>query len=137
MRALALRIHLDERGLVGKIAVVWVIILAVLAVFVLDGVAVLTAKYHVADAAGNAVSEAAFTYKQTLKVEDACAKAAETVASVDAEAHIPPNGCFVNTKNGSVTITVKRLTNTLLVKRLSFLADLAKASATETATAPI
>ncbi len=136
MKALR-RIHADERGLVGKIAVVWLIILALVVAFGLDGFSILTAKYRVADAAGNAASEAAFTYKETNKIADACAKASEIVTEADPVAHISPSGCYVNIQDGSVTITVKKLASTILVKRIDFLADLAKASATETAPAPI
>ena len=137
MKALTRRIHSDERGLVGKIAIVWIVIMALVAVFVLDGISIVTAKYRVADAAGNAASEAAYTYKQTLKIASACARAEEIVHEEDPVARIPLEGCFVNLQDGSVTITVKKLASTILVKRINFLVDLAKASATETAPAPI
>ncbi len=137
MRTLAERFHGDERGLIGKVMLAWVVILLILGVIALDGGSVLLAKYRTADAAGNAASEAAYTYKQTKKIADACDMADSVVASEDPEARIPPSGCFVNIQDGSVTITVKKVANTLLFKRVDFLADLAKASATETAPAPI
>jgi len=137
MIALARKIHADEHGLIGKVMVAWLVILAVLAVVALDGGSILMAKYHTTDAAGNAASEAAYTYKQTGKVAEACSRAESVVAEKDPEAHIPPSGCFVNVQDGSVTITVKQVANTIMFKRINFLADLAKASATESASGPI
>lgn len=134
---LARRLRDDERGLIGKVMVLWIVIMVIVSVLALDGASVLLAKYRTADAAGNAASEAAFTYKQTRNKDEACTVAETVVAGEDPAAHIPPSGCFVNVQDGSVTITVKKVANTILFKRVNFLTDLAKASATESAPAPI
>jgi hypothetical protein len=131
------RLRRDESGLVGKIVVIWLLILAVFLVVAFDGVSIGFSRYRVADLAGNAASEAAYTYKNSGKVDVACQAAVDFVAKTDASAKIPTAGCAIDRTNGSATITVRKTANTLLAKHFSFTRDFTHVQSTETVSAPI
>ena len=54
-----------QSGAVGKILVVWLLIVAVFGVAAVDSASILFAKYHVTDVAGTAASTAAENYQST------------------------------------------------------------------------
>jgi hypothetical protein len=130
------RIHRDQTGLVGKIAVVWLLFLALLVVVAFDGIAIAFTKFRVEDLAGNAASVAARTYKDTGKAPEACGAALAYVTEHDEEAKVPQDGCAIQT-NGTATITVRKDAETLLAHRLSITVDLTQLEATESVNAPI
>jgi hypothetical protein len=131
------RLRRDQSGLVGKIAVVWLLILAVVVVAGFDAVAIGITKYRVEDIAGNAASEAATTYKNSGKVADACQAAVDLVAKQDADAKIPTSGCAIDPKTGVATITVRKIASTLVAQRLSITRDLTHLQSTESVNPPI
>ena len=131
------RFHRDQSGLVGKILVVWLLVLAIFLVVAFDGISILFSKYRVADLAGNAASEAAYDYKNGGDLQRACQAAVDYVASHDGSAKIPPAGCAIDKTTGDVTITVKKTANTLVAQRLSVTEDLTHLESTETVPAPI
>jgi hypothetical protein len=134
----ARRIHLDQRGFIGKVMGFWLVFLLVFGVAVADTASIAFARYKVADAAGNAATEAAYQYKQTHDVAKACAAATGVVASADPSSHIPAKGgCSIDKQTGTATVTVRKAATTLVASRVSFLQKLANATATETAPAPI
>ncbi|MEO8293023.1 MAG: hypothetical protein ABI635_07760 [Actinomycetota bacterium] len=130
------RVQRDQAGLVGKIAVVWLLIIALFVVAAFDGIAIVFTKYRVADLAGNAASEAASTFKDSGKAQVACAAAVAYVTDHDAEAKVPLGGCVIYT-DGTATITVRRDAKTLLAERLSITEDLTHLESTGNASAPI
>jgi Flp pilus assembly protein TadG len=137
MSRFARRIHRDQRGFIGKMMGFWLVFLLIFGVAVADAASIAFARYKVADAAGNAATEAAYQYKQTHDVSKACAAAAGVVASADPSAHIPDkSGCSIDKQNGSVTVTVRKVATTLVVSRVSFLQKYGDASATGSAPAP-
>jgi hypothetical protein len=131
------RLHREEAGLVGKVVVVWLLVLAVFLLVAFDSISILFSKYRVADLAGNAASEAAYTYKNTGDLQQACQAAVDYVASHDSSAKIPQAGCAIDKTSGDVTITVKKTANTLVAQRLSATEDLTHQESTETVPAPI
>jgi hypothetical protein len=130
------RVHRDQTGLVGKIAVVWLIILALFMVAAFDGIAIAFTKFRVQDLAGNAASVAARSFKDSGKATEACAAALAYVTDHDAEAKVPQDGCAIDTR-GTATITVRKNAKTLVAQRVSFTEDLTHLEATESVDAPI
>lgn len=130
------RIHRDQTGLVGKIAVVWLLFLALVLVVGFDGIAIAFTKFRVEDLAGNAASVAARTFKDSGKAPAACAAALAYVTDHDEEAKVPEDGCEIQA-GGTATITVRKDAKTLLAQRLSITEDLTHLEATESVDAPI
>jgi hypothetical protein len=130
------RVHRDQTGLVGKIAVVWLLFLALFVVVGFDGIAIAFTKFRVEDLAGNAASVAARSFKDTGKAPEACAAALAYVADHDKEAKVPQDGCVIQT-DGAATITVRKDAKTLMAQRLSFTEDLTHLEGTESVEAPI
>ncbi len=131
------RLHRDQTGLVGKIAVVWLLIAALVAVAGFDAIAIAVTKYRVDDLAANAASAAAFTFKNTGKTDQACQDAVDYVAQHDEKAKIPTAGCAIDVKSGAATITVRKVAGTLVAQRLSFTQDYTHLESTESVNAPI
>ena len=129
------RVHGDERGLVGKILVLWLVLAALLAVLAFDGVRIAITKFRVADAAQNAAFESATTLRQTHGDRDAAYRAAqETVAEEDETFRLV--GFEIDLRTNEVRVTVVKKAPTILVERIGFLSSLTRARTTETSSAP-
>jgi hypothetical protein len=131
------RLHREQSGLVGKIAVVWLLIGAVFLIAAFDGIAIGFTKYRVEDLAGNAASAAAIDYKTSGKASEACDVATSYVTEHDKDAHIPTDGCVIDQDTGVATITVRKVASTLVAQRLSFTRDLTHLESTESVNPPI
>jgi len=125
-----------EQGMVGKLLVFWLIVLAVIVVAGADAGKIAWAHFHVASVASNAVSDGATTYRDTHSATKACAAAAATVSAGDANLKIIPHGCKVDPGTGRVTITVTKQVNTWVAGRLGFTKKYTTISDTESATPP-
>jgi hypothetical protein len=127
----------EEVGMIGKLMVFWLLVLALFAVAGADAGKIAWAHFHVASIASNAVSDAAASYRDSRSASKACAAAAATIAAADASLTIIPHGgCKVDPATGGVTITVSKHVNTLVASRLSFTKKYTTISDTETATPP-
>ena len=131
MRALA-RDRGGQAGLVGKMIVIWLVVVGVLGITAIDTVSILFTKFRVSDMASNAASEAANVWKTTKNQVQACDAAETSVEESDPDARIPLNGCIVNQQTGEVTITVRKTATTLVAGKLSFTKRFARPTATET-----
>ncbi len=132
MTTLAGRVR-DERGLIGKIAILWLVLLALFVVAAIDTGSILYTRYKVADAADTASFEAASVYKETHDQRAALEAALAKVQELDPGARIPSKQGFVlNTQTGEVTVTVSKRSWTLLAGRIGFTKKYVKATATET-----
>jgi Flp pilus assembly protein TadG len=69
----------DQRGLVGKILVVWLLILALFVVASIDTITILYSRFKVADAAQSASFDAASAYKSTRSRTEAEKAAIATI----------------------------------------------------------
>lgn len=126
----------DERGLVGKLAIVWLILLALFVVAAVDTGSILYTRFKVADAADAASFEAASTFQQTRSSQQALQAATDKVAELIPDAHIPKNGVVIDPQSGEVTVTVVRRAWTLLAGRIAFTKHFVKATATDTSGPP-
>lgn len=127
------RIRRDQTGLVGKILIVWLLLVAVVGVTAVDSVSIAFTKFRASDMASNAASDAANVWRDTKDKPQACEAAAASVAGEDPDAHIARAGCVVNVQTGEVTITVHKIANTMLAGRISFFEKFTKVDSTETA----
>ena len=128
------RLHRDAPGLVGKVVVVWLLVLAVLGVAAIDAGSIMLTKFHLSDVATNAATEGANALRDSHDENKACQAAYAYVASQDATVKISKQGCVVNSQAGTVSITVHKVAKTLLAGRFAFSKEYTKVSATETNT---
>lgn len=126
------RLHADERGLMGKLALLWLLVAALLVVLGYDGVRIAVTRFRVAEAAQNAAFEAESTLQQTRGDRKAAYDAAiQAVLDAGLDAG-RLRGFVIDPRTDAVTVTVASKAPTLLVGRIGFLRSLAKARSTET-----
>ncbi len=127
------RITRDQSGLVGKMIVVWLLIVAVLGVAAIDTASIAFTKFRLSDITSNAASDAANAFRSGHDKSAACDAATASVAQANSAAQIPTKGgCMVNAQTGAVTVTVRIVAPTLVAKRVSFLKKYGEVSDTET-----
>ncbi len=124
----------DQSGLVGKILVVWLLILALFVIASVDTISILYTRFKVADAAQSASFDAAAAYKSTHS-RDAAVKAAETTIQATAgDARLV--SLNIDPVTGDVTLTVTKKAGTILAGRIGFFKHFTKASSTDTSPPP-
>ena len=108
-----------QSGMVGKALVVWLLIMAVLAVGIIDAVSIARTTLHASEIAAVAASDGAATYRSeghsTVK---ACEAVAATIAAHDQSLKLGRTGCTIDGANGRVTVTIKTVATTILAGRL-------------------
>jgi len=123
----------DERGLVGKIAILWLVFLAVFVVAAFDAGSIALTQYKVTEAASDAAREAANVFKQTGNRNQAYQAAVELVNQDAPGARIPAkDGFSIEPQTGRVTIVVVKTASTLIAGRIGFLESLTRAKITDT-----
>jgi hypothetical protein len=127
------RVHREQTGLVGKMIVVWLLMVVILGVAAIDTVSIAFTKFKASDVASAAASIAANTWRDTNSDQRACNAARASVAQADPDAVVPKNGCVVNQATGEVTITVRKAATTLLASRLPWTEGFANPLVTATA----
>jgi len=123
----------DQSGLVGKMIVVWLLVVVVVAVAAIDTASIAFTKFSISDEANTAAQTAANTWRDTDSAQRACNAARASVTQADADAVVPRDGCVVNQATGQVTITVRKPATTLVASRLPWTKRFAHPQATETA----
>jgi uncharacterized membrane protein len=126
----------DERGLIGKVIVLWLLLLAVFAVAAVDTGSILLARFKVSNAADTAAFQAATEYKASGDRAKAYEAAAREVQKEVPGARIPSGGFSVDPATGDVTVRVVKKAWSLVAGRLSFTKSYVKVSATSTAEPP-
>jgi CBS domain containing-hemolysin-like protein len=123
----------DERGLVGKIVILWLVFLAVFVVAAFDAGSIALTRYRVTEAASNAAREAANVFKQTGDRNQAYQAAVELVNQEAPGARIPAkDGFSIEAPTGRVTVVVVKKASTLIAGRIGFLESLTRAKVTDT-----
>lgn len=125
------RVHRDERGLVGKILVLWLVLAALLAVLAYDGIRIAVTKFRVADAAQGAAFQSATTLKSTRGDRDAAYRAAQD-AVTEADDGLRLAEFVIDPGSDEIRVTVTKKAPTILVERIGFLSPLTRARTTET-----
>ena len=124
----------DQSGLVGKILIVWLLILALFVIASIDTISILYTRFKVADAAQSAASDAAAAYKATHNYDEAVKAAETTIQGIASGARLV--SLDIDPATGDVTLTVVKKAGTILASRIGFLKHFTKASSTDTSPPP-
>jgi uncharacterized membrane protein len=116
----------DERGLIGKMAVVSLVVIALLGVGAFDTISIVRTRLSLADAADAAATEGAANFADHANVSEACAAAAEIVAHADRRFHVARGGCRVDPVTRKVTLILRTRASTILVGRIGPLSRFAR-----------
>jgi hypothetical protein len=127
---LPMRVFTDERGLIGKILVLWLVILSVVVVVLVDGGSIVLARLRTHDLARDAASAAEERLSETGKRRQAVRTALETIGEADDDARLVE---LEVSGRGDVTVVVSDRVGTLLIGRLGFFEHLTTATASDTA----
>ena len=122
----------DDRGLVGKILLVWLLLLVVLVVGAIDGGSILLARSRAADLAEDASVSAAAAFAQSGDEEQAKLAALDTIA--DADEPVRLKSIDVGRREVSVVLVVRA--DTLVIGRIPFLDDLGRVTVRGSTAAP-
>jgi hypothetical protein len=126
------RVH-AEAGMVGKLLMIWLLLLALIGVAVVDTASILITKFRLDDLAVNAANDASNALTRGETPTEACQVAADRVAADDEKAKLAKgDGCTVDTRSAEVTIALRETAWTLVAGRVSFTEDLTKVTARET-----
>jgi len=122
----------DEAGLVGKIVMVWLLVVALVGVAAVDATSILFTKFRLSDLAVDAANDASNALARDATPTEACSIAADRVMTVDPGAKIAKGGCKIDTTTASVTITLRKTATTIVAGRLSYTEHLAIVTQRET-----
>ena len=122
----------DDRGLIGKILLVWLLLLVVLVVGAIDAGSILLARSRAADLAEDASVSAAAAFAQSGDEEQAKLAALDTIADADEPVRLKRIG--VGRREVTVVLVVHA--DTLVVGRIPFLDDLARVTVSGSTAAP-
>jgi Flp pilus assembly protein TadG len=122
----------DDRGLVGKILLVWLLLLVVLVVGALDAGSILLARSRAADLAKDASVSAAAAFAQSGDQEQAKLAALDTIADADEPVRLKS----IDVGRREVTVVLVVHADTLVVGRIPFLDDLGRVRVSGSTTAP-
>jgi len=122
----------DDRGLVGKILLVWLLLVVVLVVGAIDAGSILLARSRAADLAEDASVSAAAAFAQSGDEEQAKLAALDTIA--DADEPVRLKSIDVGRREVSVVLVVRA--DTLVIGRIPFLDDLGRVTVTGSTAAP-
>jgi Flp pilus assembly protein TadG len=122
----------DDRGLIGKILLVWLLLLAVLVVGAIDAGSILLARSRAADLAKDASVSAAEALRQNGDEEQAKLAALDTIADADEPVRLKS----IDVGRREVTVVLVVHADTLVVGRIPFLDDLGRVTVSGSTTAP-
>jgi hypothetical protein len=122
-----------EAGLIGKAAVLWIVILLLVGLLLLDGLSIVLTTFKLSNTAQAAATTAATAYKNLQSTSNACTAAQADLLGDNVP--VPENGawCKIDPTSGVATITLKTEASSLILGRLSFSQDLTKITVKETA----
>jgi Flp pilus assembly protein TadG len=127
-----MRLPRDERGLVGKLLVLWLVFLVLMVVALYDVGSIAFARLRVADIAQDAAFASAQRYDETGERRQAVRAALATIASSDDDARLRE---LEISRRGEVTVVVTDQATTLLAGRIGFLDHLVIATGSDTSSA--
>jgi hypothetical protein len=129
-------VRCDEAGLVGKMIVLWLLLLAVLAVAAIDTASIAFTTYKLSDVGAAAASEGALTYRADHDVRKTCERVAQIVSRQEPAARVARGGCSIERPTGLVTVKVRKRASTLIAHRIPWTEEFAVVVVTETAGPP-
>jgi hypothetical protein len=126
----------DETGLIGKMTIVWLLFLAVIAVAAVDAASIAFTTYKLSDVGAAAATEGALVFKTDHDARKTCERVARVVAAQEPAAKVTHGGCSVERPTGLVTGKIRKLASTLIAHRIPWTEDFASVTVTETAGPP-
>ena len=121
-----------EAGLVGKILLLWLLLLAVSVVVVIDAGSILLTRSRAADLADDASVSAAEAFGQTGDEQQAKLAALDTIADADESVRLKR----IDVGRREVTVVLIVRADTLVVGRIPFVDDLEKLTVSGSTAAP-
>jgi hypothetical protein len=123
-------VRTDERGLIGKIILIWLVILGVVVVALIDGGAIVLTRLRTNDLARDTASAAEERFSETGRRRQAIRAAIATIAAEDEDARLVE---VEFSERGDVTVVVTDRAGTVLVGRFGFFEHMTEATASSTA----
>ena len=118
----------DERGLIGKILVAWLLVLAIVVTAAIDGASILFARVHARDLAQTAADAAVQAVRDGGRRGRALRAALAALTDADDDARLER----FDVTPSSLTVEVSDPTSTILVGRFGILEDWTEVSSTVT-----
>lgn len=128
-----MRLHRDESGMIGKIIIIWLLLVALLGVVAIDTASIVFTKFRLSDVAQSAATAAAVSYQTFHDPQAACVAAQQAVAATDEHLKFGAGACRIDASTGTATIVLRKDAGTIIAGRLSFTKDLTKVVQKETA----
>ena len=122
----------EEAGLVGKILLVWLLLLAVVVVVAIDAGSILLTRSRAADLAEDASDSAAEAFGQTGDQQQAKLAALDTIADADEAVRLKR----IDVGRREVTVVLVVRADTLVVGRIPLVDDLEKLTVSGSTAAP-
>ena len=122
----------DDRGLVGKILVLWLLLVAVVVVLAIDAGSILLVRFRASDVAKDASASAAAVLRENGDEQQAKLAALATIADADEAVRLKR----IDVGRHEVRVVLAARADTLLVDRIPFLDDLAKMTVSGSTAAP-
>jgi hypothetical protein len=116
----------DDRGLIGKIVIVWLLLLAVVVVIAIDAGSILRTRFRTTDLAEDASAAAAEVLASGGGEEAAKLAAVATIADADERVRLKR----IDVDRRDVTVVLVARAGTIVVGRIPFFEDLARVTVT-------
>jgi hypothetical protein len=126
----------DERGLVGKLLVVWLVLLAVLVIGAIDAGSIVLTTIKASSAADKAAVRGATVFHLEDTRGEALDAALQQLEEDMPNAKLDPEDFAIDPPSGRVSVRITAKAPTLLVGRISFLRHYTKITETSTAHPP-
>jgi hypothetical protein len=110
----------DEAGLIGKVALFWIIGLLLLGLLLLDGLSVVLTTFKLSNTAQAAASTAATTYRNLHDITKACDAAELDLLRDNVQTPANDTWCKVDLDTGHATIVLHSTASSLVLGRISF-----------------
>jgi hypothetical protein len=123
----------DQAGLIGKIAVFWIIGLLLVGLLLLDGLSIVLTTFKLSNTAQGAATTAATTYKNLHSIDRACTAAQASLLGDNLPVPEGDGWCKIDATTGEATIVLKTTASSIVLGRLSFTEDLTKIRVEESA----
>lgn len=126
----------DERGLVGKLLIVWLALLAVVILAGIDAASIVLTSVKASSAADKAAVRGATVFHTEDNRNAAFDAAIQQLSEDMPDARLDPEDFSIDPPSGRVTVTVTAKASTLIAGRLSFLKHYTRISETGSAHPP-
>lgn len=112
------RLQADERGLISRTTLLFVIIFALVGILIIDGSALLFSRWQLSDAADAAAIDAAIAYAVNHNESAAIQAAQATLSDRDSSAVVDARKTKFDPTTNTVTLVVKKDVSTIFVKHI-------------------